>query len=164
MAAAASPAGSDGDVEVRDTHLWDYLHVLLRRRRLILAIFCVFTAHAAFKTYMTRPVYEADAQVLIERTAPSVLNFKEVAETNAGFWGDDYYQPQYKILQSRALARKVIEAMDLFQDPEFGGPRPIEDVKKGLAAAPGESALVEGTIDAFLGKLKVQPIKRPARG
>jgi polysaccharide biosynthesis transport protein len=159
MAAAVPPAGSDADTEVRETHLWDYLHVLLRRRRLILAIFLTFTAHAAFKTWMTRPVYEASAQILIERTTPSVLNFKEVAETNAGFWGDDYYQTQYKILQSRALARKVIEAMELFQDPEFGGPRPVEEVKQALAAPAGESTLVEGTIDAFLGRLKVQPIK-----
>ncbi len=159
MAAAAPPAGTEGDGEVRDTHLWDYVHVLLRRRRLIIAIFLVVTAHAAFRTYMTRPVYQADAQILIERTAPSVLNFKEVAETNAGFWGDDYYQTQYKILQSRALARKVIEAMDLFQDPEFGGPRPKEAVTSALAAAPGESPLVEGTLAAFLGRLKVQPVK-----
>ncbi len=157
--AAAVPPGNDGENQARDTHLWDYLHVLLRRRTLIIAAFVTLTAHAAFKTYMTRPVYEASAQVLIERTAPSVLNFKEVAETNAGFWGDDYYQTQYKILQSRALARKVIESMDLFQDPEFGGPQPVAEVKKALAAPPGESTLVEGTIDAFLGHLKVQPIK-----
>lgn len=160
MAAAVPPApGNEGESVARDTHLWDYLHVLLRRRKLILAVFLTLTAHAAFKTYMTRPVYEASSKVLIERTAPSVLNFKEVAETNAGFWGDDYYQTQYKILQSRALARKVIEAMDLFQDPEFGGPRPAAEVQKALAAPPGESGLVEGTIDGFLGRLKVQPIK-----
>ncbi len=159
MAAVTPPTGADEGTEIRETHLWDYLHVLLRRRKLILAIFLAFSAHATFKTYMTRPVYEAAAQVLIERTAPSVLNFKEVAETNAGFWGDDYYQTQYKILQSRALARKVIEATKLLQDPEFGGPRPKLAVEKAIAAAPGGSALLEGTIDAFLGRLKVQPIK-----
>lgn len=160
MAAAVPPTpGNEAESVARDAHLWDYVHVLLRRRKLILAVFLTLTVHAAFKTYMTRPVYEASSKVLIERTAPSVLNFKEVAETNAGFWGDDYYQTQYKILQSRALARKVIEEMDLFQDPEFGGPRPVEEVRKALAAPAGEATLVEGTIDAFLGRLKVQPIK-----
>jgi succinoglycan biosynthesis transport protein ExoP len=160
MAAVTPPTGAgDEATENPDTHLWDYVHVVLRRRKLILAVFLALTAHATVKTYMTRPVFEASAQVLIERTAPSVLNFKEVAETNAGFWGDDYYQTQYKILQSRALARKVIEATDLFQDPEFGGPRPKAEVEKALAAAPGESTLLEGTINAFLGHLKVQPIK-----
>jgi capsular exopolysaccharide synthesis family protein len=157
MAAVTPPSGADYEgTELRDTHLWDYLHVLLRRRKLILAVFLACGAYATFKTYMTRPVYEATAQLLIERTAPSVVSFKEVAEVNAGAWGDDYYQAQYKILQSRSLARKIIEVMDLFQDPEFGGPRPVQEVKQALAAAPGESPLVEGTIGAFLGRLKVQ--------
>ncbi len=158
MAAAIPPELEDGP-EGRDTHLWDYLHVLLRRRRLIVAVFLVVAVHAAVKTYLQRPVFAAAAQVLIEREAPSILNFKEVAEVNAGVWGDDYYQTQYKVLQSRVLARKAIEAMDLFQDPEFGGPIPAADVEKAKAAAPGESALMEGAINAYLGSLKVEPVK-----
>ena len=112
---------------------------------------------------MTRPVYSGTAQLLIERQAPSVLNFKEVAETNAGLWGDEYFQTQYKILQSRALARKVIEAMDLFEDPEFGGPR-AEQVETKAGGGAGRIALaMEGTIDAFLGREGPADQEQPAR-
>ncbi len=158
MAAAAPPELEDGQ-ENRDTHLWDYLHVLLRRRRLVVAVFLVVALHAVVRTYLQRPVFAAAAQILIEREAPAILNFKEVAEVNAGVWGDDYYQTQYKVLQSRVLARKAIDAMDLFQDPEFGGPRTEADVAKAKLAAPGESSLMEGIIDAYLARLKVEPVK-----
>lgn len=159
MAAATPPDLFDDSQESRETHLWDYLHVLLRRRRLVIAVFLVVSGHAAVRTFLQRPVYTAAAQILIEREAPTILNFKEVAEVNAGVWGDDYYQTQYKVLQSRVLARKAVEAMDLFQDPEFGGPRSEPEVAKAKAAAPGESTLMEGMIDGYLGRLKVEPVK-----
>jgi capsular exopolysaccharide synthesis family protein len=158
--AAVTPPDLDADSrEGRDTHLWDYLHILLRRRRLVVAVFLVVGVHAAVKTFLQRPVFSAAAQVLIEREAPAVLNFKEVAEINAGVWGDDYYQTQYKVLQSRALARRVIETLDLLQDPEFGGPRAVAEVEGAQAASPGESGLMEGAIDGYLGRLKVEPVK-----
>jgi capsular exopolysaccharide synthesis family protein len=159
MAAVTPPELSVDSQENRDTHLWDYLHVLLRRRRLVVAVFLVVSVHAAVKTFLQRPVFSAAAQVLIEREAPAVLNFKEVAEVNAGVWGDDYYQTQYKVLQSRALARKVIQALELLQDPEFGGPRPPAEVESAHAAAPGESGPMEAGIDGYLGRLKVEPVK-----
>jgi capsular exopolysaccharide synthesis family protein len=157
MAAAEPDSGEDG--EPGQAHLWDYVHVVVRRWRLVAAVFVAITAHATFKTYMTRPVYQATAQILIDREAPSVLSFKEVAGVNAGVWGDDYFQTQYKVLSSRVLARRVIEAMNLFQDLEFGGPRPEAAVKQALAAPAGESALMEGMIDGLLGRLKVDPVK-----
>jgi capsular exopolysaccharide synthesis family protein len=131
----------------------------VRRRWLILAIFLVVVTHAVVRTNLTRPVYRGTAQLLIERQAPSVIAFKEVAEVNAGWWGEEYFETQYKVLQSRALARKVIEDMNLLDDPEFGGPRKPEEVKALLNAPPGESAALEGTIDAFLGRVAVAPVK-----
>src|SRR5262245_9923833 len=92
----------------------------------------------------------------MERETPSVLGFKDPAEVNERGWGDEYYQTQYKLLQSRSLVRKVVEEMNLLQDPAFGGPRSEAEVEAVKASAPGESAVLERTIDAFLGRLKVQ--------
>ena len=66
-----------------ESHLWDYVHVLLRRRRVVLAIFTAVFALATLRTLLTRPVYEGTAQILIERADPSVLNFKEVAQVDS---------------------------------------------------------------------------------
>ncbi len=142
-----------------ETALWEYLHVLVRRRWLIVAIFLAVTVHATVRTNLMRPVFSGTAQLLIERQAPSVIAFKEVSEVNAGWWGEEYFETQYKILQSRALARRVIEDMRLLDDPEFGGPRKPEQIKEMLAAPPGELPAMEGMIDAFLGRISVSPAK-----
>jgi capsular exopolysaccharide synthesis family protein len=140
-----------------EAHLWEYLHVILRRRRLVAAVFLVVATAATVRTALTRPVYRAEAQILIERENPNVLTFKEVASVDSE--RDDYYQTQYKLLQSRALARKVIEEMGLLQDPEFGGPRSAADRDALRASSPGTFAVMEGCIDEFLSRLHVQPVR-----
>jgi succinoglycan biosynthesis transport protein ExoP len=149
------PTSSEG--EPQEAHLWEYIYVVLRRRRLVLAVFFGVAALATLRSLLTRPVYEATAQILIERDTPSVLSFKEVAQVDAA--RDDYYQTQYKLLQSRALVRRVIESLNLLQDAEFGGPRSAEEIEAVKAAAPGASQLMEGAIDAFLRRLKVLPVR-----
>ena len=134
-------------------HLWDYLDVVLRRRRLVLAVVVGVTALAGLRALLTRPVYQATAQILIERDNPNVVTFKEVTEVDAA--RDDYYQTQYKLLQSRALARRVIESLSLARDPEFGGGGPAEV----QAASPGASTAIEPVVDAVLSRLKVQPVR-----
>ncbi len=138
-------------------HLWDHVHVLLRHRRLALAVFTAVAALATVRTLLTRPVYEATAQILIERTDPNVLNFKEVSQTDSQ--RDDYYQTQYKLLQSRSLAQRVIEQLDLLADPEYGGPRSKAQVDAILARPQGESRELEGAISGFLGRLSVRPVR-----
>jgi capsular exopolysaccharide synthesis family protein len=155
----ATDSSSRLDSDPGETALWEYAHVLLRRRWLILAVFLVVTTQAVVRTNLVRPVYRGATQILIERQTPSVIGFKDVAEVNAGWWGEEYFETQYKVLQSRALARRVVEDMKLYDDPEFGGPRKPEDVAALLAAAPGESPALEGLIDAFLGRVSVSPIK-----
>ena len=134
--------------------LW---RVLQRRRRLILVVATAVLVLGALRSFLTRPVYVGTARILIERENPKVLSFKEVAEIDSG--RDDYFQTQYKLLQSRSLARRVIEAEKLLEDPEFGGPRDPAAVKALLASKPGEAADLEGVIDSFLERLSVQPDK-----
>ena len=93
------------------------------------------------------------AGILIEREKSNVLSFKDVTEVDAA--KDDYYQTQYRLLQSRSLARRVVESLNLLQDPEFGGPRSPEEVKGALAAPPGSSPVMEGAIDGVLGRLRI---------
>ena len=140
-----------------ESHLWDYVHVLLRRRRVVLAIFTAVFALATLRTLLTRPVYEGTAQILIERADPSVLNFKEVAQLDSQ--RDDYYQTQYKLLQSRSLARRVVDQLNLLSDPEYGGPRDKAQIEAILAQPAGQSREMESVIDAFLRRLSVRPIR-----
>jgi capsular exopolysaccharide synthesis family protein len=142
-----------------ESHLWDHVHVLLRRRRLVGAVFAAIVALATLRTLLTKPVYEGTAQLLIEKQNPNVLNFQGVTEERAGTGIDDYYQTQYKLLQSRSLARRVIEQLGLLNDPEYGGPRDKAQIDAILAQPPGQSPELEGAITAFLLHTSVQPIR-----
>ncbi|HSD29544.1 MAG TPA: Wzz/FepE/Etk N-terminal domain-containing protein, partial [Vicinamibacteria bacterium] len=138
-------------------HLSDYWHVLVRRRWLALSVLLIVVAAAAARVVLVRPLFEATAQILIERKIPSILEFERNAQA-AEAW-DDFYQTQYRLLQSRLLARKVVEKLHLLQDPEFGGPRSMEEVAAAENAAAGASPAMEAAIDAFLSRLAIQPLK-----
>jgi capsular exopolysaccharide synthesis family protein len=142
-----------------ESHLWDYVHVLLRRRRLILAVFTAIVAAAATRSFLTKPVYQATAQILIEKANPNVLNFQGVTEEKTGWGIDDYYQTQYKLLQSRSLARRVVQQLNLLGDPEYGGPRDEERIKALLAQPAGENRELERVITGFIGRTEVRPIR-----
>jgi capsular exopolysaccharide synthesis family protein len=141
-----------------ESHPRDYWYVVVRRKRLVAAIFVAVVAAVALRTLLMRPVYEASAQILIERENPYVLEFKEVTELKAQ-WGDEYYTTQHKILQSRSLARRVIADANLLQDAEYGGPRSEEQVRQMVSTPAGESAEMEAAVSQFLRRLRVQLIK-----
>jgi len=137
---SSPPVGNQVEVQSEPTvNAEELLGVLWRRRRLVLAIVFAVTGVGMLRALLTRPVYEAGVQILIEREQPNVLAFKEVAQVDAE--RDDYYQTQYKLLRSRALARKVISDLLLLQDPEFEGPE------------------MEGAIDRLLARLEVTPVR-----
>jgi capsular exopolysaccharide synthesis family protein len=137
-------------------HLRDYWNVVRRRRGLAFLTFLLIVAAGAARVLLLRPVYQATSQILIEREIPSVLEFDQQHATKA--W-DDFYQTQYRLLQSRLLARQVVSRLDLLNDPEFGGPRPESERGAATKAAPGTSVAMEQAIDSFRDRLDVEPIR-----
>jgi capsular exopolysaccharide synthesis family protein len=140
-----------------DAHLLDYWQVIVRRRNLVMAVAMAVAGLIVLRAFLMRPVYKGAVQILIERATPNVLSFKEVAAVETA--RDDYYQTQYKLLQSRALVRKVIESANLLGSAEYGGPRSAEEIKAIAAAQPGASHVMEKAIDDFLLRLKVVPVR-----
>ena len=124
-----------------------YVRVIVRYRRMVAIVFVTVVALAVLKSWTTRPLYKAEAQLLIERENPTVLLFKGVSDVNERGFADDYYQTQYKLLQSRSLARKVVDEMQLVREPEFAA-----------GGATGEGA-ADAAVDVFLDKLTVQWIR-----
>ena len=61
------------------------------------------------------PTYTATSTVLIEPRAPQVLDMRELEETqeSGDVAQDTYYGTEYKILQSRSLAARVIRELNL---------------------------------------------------
>jgi polysaccharide biosynthesis transport protein len=102
-----------------EVHLMDYVRVLYKRRWIAITAFFVVFVSVVVYTFTQTPIYAAKVQLLIEPENQNVVSFKEVLEQDKST--TDYYQTQYKILQSRRLARKTIESIGLWNHPEFAG-------------------------------------------
>ncbi len=141
----------------REAHLLDYWKVVVRRRWVVYLTTAVITTAATLAAFMQRPVYRATVQLQIEQSTPKFLPFQDVnAAVNEP--GADFYQTQYRIIQSRNIARRVIEALDLAHTPQFVG-----EVAAGASkgAAPGARSAEDDAwiVDLFLGNLMVTPIR-----
>ena len=101
------PFSSDGQI-----HLTDYLKTLNKHRWLIVGVFLATTLTGAVWTFRQTPQYQATATVLIEPEPPKVLNIQDVSQIAPGA---DYYQTQYQMMRSRAVAARVVDALRLKQ-------------------------------------------------
>lgn len=159
-----------------EPHLLDYARVVVKRRHIALTSFVVVLLMAAVYSFTATPIYEGRVQLLIEADNPNVVSFKEVIDE--GQTRTDYYQTQYKLLQSRTLAKKAIESLKLWDNPELNPAAKqgfsIGDAVRGVAIwagslfastpeaeVPGadETAAQVKTIDAFLVRLSVSPVR-----
>src|SRR5262245_10935882 len=171
-----------------EKHLIDYLRVLYKRRWVAIPTFLVILVVGIINTYRTTPIYEAHAQILIEKDTPRVAGLNDMFTQQDGWYNDEFYQTQYRILQSRSLARKAVQTMQLGEHPAYqrmiSTPAPmtlsgvahtafstvktaiVGEVPKAVPQDPvpattasGETAEEASLVDAFLGALTVVPVR-----
>ena len=96
----------------------ELLEVLWRKKwsiALWVAAFMFLGGYYAFN--MTTPRYAATTVIALENNDASIVSFDSVApELSGDFWT---INTQVEILQSRKLMGKVIERLNLIEDPEF---------------------------------------------
>lgn len=167
---------------IEEIHLRDYLRVIMKRRWTIISCFLIVFISTAVFTFTATPIFQGSARLIIEKDNPNVLSIEEVMAVDSS--GTDYYQTQYKIIESRSLARKVIETLNL-QDSEEFFPKPsqgvVADLKRTVqetvsgwkeqledllrtGADPISDTLTEEAIDSrlvddFLARVTVEPIR-----
>ncbi len=109
----------------------------------------VATVIAFVYTYRQPKIYEATCQVIIEPMAPQVLpGSKDVVELGTGsFWANkEFYETQYRIIQSTSVGQRTAEKLGLQYDPDYA---PIVGSTHDVAAL-GR---------AIAGQLAVKPLK-----
>ncbi|MCH7780792.1 MAG: polysaccharide biosynthesis tyrosine autokinase [Acidobacteria bacterium] len=121
----------------------EYWRVLVRRRNVVLTCLVVTVLTVMFLTLLSTPEYVATTTLQIERQGPEILNFKDILGYDpAGY--QDFYETQYKILQSRRVRELTVERLDLANLPEFlarkGSPvsRGLRWIKSSVKGAPDE--------------------------
>jgi polysaccharide biosynthesis transport protein len=96
----------------------DYLHVILKRRWVVLSCLLIVFSTVAIGTLKEKPIYQGRVLLEINPEPPNVLNFKEFLQIDTQDV-DSYRETQYRILQSRSLAERTVVDLKLYLYPEF---------------------------------------------
>lgn len=104
-----------------DTNVREYLHVVLKRKWLILSLVLVVTSLVTIQAYREPSIYQGSTTIRIEAKGGSILQTGNsgalvINQTDPNFWGT-----QLKLLQSPVLARQVVLTLKLDKNPEFMG-------------------------------------------
>jgi capsular exopolysaccharide synthesis family protein len=147
--------GGKGTLKQREINLYEYWRIVNKRRWMIAAFALVVLAGAAFKTFTMTPTYTAKGTLIIEKE-PNILTFQEIFQIES--YRDDYYQTQYKLLQSYALAERTVEKLGLAEKKarELNA-RPMK--KNGQPVDPKNPGFKRGLAESLMGAIKVRPIR-----
>lgn len=109
-----------------------FLAIVLRRRWVAAAVFVTTFVISVLYTFTMRPVYKASALLVIEKERGGLAQSGTSVENS----NDDYYQTQYKLLQSRTLLRQVHEDLALGRIDEFSEPEGLVKLLKAITVTP----------------------------
>ena len=136
---------------IRQMHIYDYLRILHKWRKPAIVCFAAIIAIVTVASFIATPVYEAKSRILIDREIPRALDIRQMLPGDAT--GTEFYQTQYKLLQSRSFVVKVIETLKLAENSVFNPSRGM--AKKAVTKEETENFLVKRFLDSY----SVEPIR-----
>jgi capsular exopolysaccharide synthesis family protein len=97
--------------EREDINFKEYFRIISMRKWMIILPVVILTLLMGIGSAIQTPYYKATVTLLIEKQEPEIVDIKEVLnpDTKTG----DYYETQYKLLTSRSIAEKVVDALGL---------------------------------------------------
>jgi polysaccharide biosynthesis transport protein len=129
--------------------LRSYWRTVRKRWPFVVLSMIIATVVAFVYTYRQAKVYEATCQIIIDPQPPQILpGSKDVVEMGTGsFWGNkEFYETQYRIIQSTNVGQRTAEKLGLQYDPDYIG-----------AMGPNHDLVALGR--AVAGQLSVKPLK-----
>ncbi|HLZ85450.1 MAG TPA: polysaccharide biosynthesis tyrosine autokinase [Caulobacteraceae bacterium] len=114
-------------------------------------------ALGAAVTLLTRPIYSARTTLQIDREAEKVVSADE--QTPLDNYSDEFFQTQYGLLRSRALAARVAESQGLTADDGF-----IRTMTARAPVAGGKPLTAEERRQAVIDLLRAHESVTPERG
>ncbi len=141
-----------------DVDLLAYWRIVRKHRWTIASVLALVFAGVLLWTLHQTKIYEAVATVDIEQSSPQVLgsNVQDVVDlAPASYWyAKDYYETQYKVIASRAVAQRAVDKLSLAEDPVFLGIAGIAD-----PAARERARQAVDPVALLQLKIKVDPVK-----
>ena len=165
------------EIGQKNINIHDYIRVILKHQWTILTVFAVIVVSVIIFSFTATPIYKATTRIIIEKENPKVISFQEVMSVDSS--GLDYYQTQYKIIESRAVANEVIKRLKLDEHEDFVSKpgifsgiweaitSPITYIKSLLKTEKPEATVLEEglvepyspLVDSFIKRVKVSPIR-----
>lgn len=102
----------------RPSIIHQYLRIALRWKYVIIGATVACVLLGLIATLLMTPKYTATATVEIAREANKVADFQGVERETTAF-DQEFYQTQYGLLRSKALAERVATQLRLVDDPKF---------------------------------------------
>ncbi|MEY6431476.1 polysaccharide biosynthesis tyrosine autokinase [Thioalkalicoccus limnaeus] len=102
-----SEPADDDTIDLRE-----YWHILVRRRWTLFAVLALTIVATVLVTFLSTPIYRATLLLQIDREEGRVLEFQNVTAEEARNT-TDFYQTQYELLRSRALAQRVVDQLGM---------------------------------------------------
>ena len=162
---------TDGDASLVDIDLMAILRVLRKRARVILAITLGLTALVMVGVFQMTPLYTGETLIILDQQKTRVVDAESVM---SGLGGDSAtVDSQVEILKSRSIARRVVDKLNLVNDPEFNSAlRPpsmldwidprvwisslVSRAKdSGLTEEQKEEAVTNRVVDALVGRTDI---------
>ncbi len=95
----------------------EYWYVLRKRVRFFLIFLITAVATTSLCTLLQPKIYKATTRILIERGQRNILSVDSIFSVDST--GLDYYPTQYRILRSRAVAKRVLDHFQLQSQYEW---------------------------------------------
>lgn len=159
---ANSNRTNDDEIDLRA--LW---RIVLRYRKLIGLIFSIVVFTALLITLLMRPMYTATVSLEINTSGRSLVKFQNLE--NQGTESQDYIATQAKILESAAVANKVVEDLNLVERPEFNGKLNQRGLFNGLRSisnlfrsnsSPSEIEQTRFAVKKYQERVSVIPVRK----
>ena len=136
----------ESQLRTEEVHLRDYIHVINKRRTLVVAVFAVIFVMVVLYTFSQTPLYRGTTKVLIEKASSEKLTGNSVSR----IYDPEFYETQFQLIKSRAVAKRVVVSHDLADN--FAVLRGGGDTEEGmLSSIFGWFGSVKGLIKGLIG-------------
>lgn len=152
-------SGGAGVIENRIPFAVRLWRMLLRRRWIILGAVIAASILGLLYSFSQTPLYSATSRLEISRESSRVTDIESV-EREASQFDLEFYQTQYGLLESRALAERVVRAMRLQDNSQFRAAYGIEEIDESdVAPIVQRQQSIRNAVDILLGSVDVVPIR-----
>ncbi len=141
-------------------HISQWLEVIRRRRRLLILVAALVITASVLLFFVTPRVFRATTVLQIERKSSTPITLNDAVDYDSWVDAQSFYPTQYRLLQSRGMAERVVKNLRLADDPVFNPSRSsLFPIEGRSATAADDAARLGALARQVLGGVEVNPIR-----